>query len=502
MLDSCCQPGCYRKPHFHDMCILHSKENKKECDEETAESFYSELFDEIVSKTAEVLESEHQSEVRPRELYKRLQKKGQIPGKVEVSQVCFPSILPASDSPFFLALEANRFLFSDCVFYCRSIGGKKTGMKFKRCTFRHRWDIFLSELNREYLEYAECSFHDDVYLINDGYRQLELCSEFMFLCGFERKLTIVGCEINHQSFEGTSVSELEIARCLLHSGELLNAGVTKRLKLDNSVITCPMLLSDRELLSVQAVGSVFESEVSLAELRSEYVYLKGCQFEQGFDASRGLYSSMKETEHSFIPPFSIIDSQFAKQVNFSRTVFNWGLEFQNVIFEHPPNFYGINTDKSRTQRETYRVCKQTFDSIGDHLEANRYYALEMEAYRSELRLTTNKHRAAEKIVFYLNQHISDFGQSYVKPMWWIIGFMLLNMIINYSYEENWLYRIYPDMNPYIAAAAHVVNSFAKAFTPIMRFLPEGREFIGLLLYVIYGTLTWQLIVAVKRLTKR
>ena len=102
----------------------------------------------------------------------------------------------------------------------------------------------------------------------------------------------------------------------------------------------------------------------------------------------------------------------------------------------------------------------------------------------------------------LNEKISNFGQSYIRPISWIVIAGFVYMALIKGYESNLLYRIVPSANSGVESVAHVANSFAKAVLPFQRLLKEGMEFVSLMFYVVFSSLVWQTIVAVKRQTKR
>lgn len=64
-----------------------------------------------------------------------------------------------------------------------------------------------------------------------------------------------------------------------------------------------------------------------------------------------------------------------KNTNFKRLA-----DFYSSQFAH---FSDLAAE--RTDRETFRIIKHSFDAVGNHIEANKYFAHEMQACRRELR---------------------------------------------------------------------------------------------------------------------
>lgn len=73
------------------------------------------------------------------------------------------------------------------------------------------------------------------------------------------------------------------------------------------------------------------------------------------------------------------NAKFHKGVDLSKSNFNYvaGANFLGCEIED-------NKKEKVTNRETFRVIKHCFDSIGNHLEANKFFAEEMKAKKREL----------------------------------------------------------------------------------------------------------------------
>ena len=103
---------------------------------------------------------------------------------------------------------------------------------------------------------------------------------------------------------------------------------------------------------------------------------------------------------------------------------------------------------------------------------------------------------------YLNELISGFGQSYLRPVYLMVVFSVVCFGLDYCYEHNTPYAIYSPENNIIQSISNVANVASKAVLPISRFLKGGMEFVSLIFYIIYASLIWQTIVAVKSHTRR
>jgi hypothetical protein len=153
-----------------------------------------------------------------------------------------------------------------------------------------------------------------------------------------------------------------------------------------------------------------------------------------------------------------------------------------------------------TNRETFRIIKHSFDKIGNNIEANKFFVLEMKKYKEEL--SESKEITQEKVVFILNEMISDFGQSYLRPMSLLVGLGCVYTALVIGCEKNVLYRIYVPANNLLSGVSDCVNGFAMNILPFSKFLKPGMEFVSLIFYVVFAALIWQTVIAVKRHVRR
>ena len=174
---------------------------------------------------------------------------------------------------------------------------------------------------------------------------------------------------------------------------------------------------------------------------------------------------------------------FKNNTTFRDSKFPKGLDLRNINAKvENLNFLNINIKEEGTDRESFRIIKSSFDKVGNHIEANKFFALEMKAYKKELRFMKNPFKF---IMFCLNNGISNFGQNYIRPLVLII----LTAIIYYFISK---FIFLPKF----------LNDFAKAILPIAKFLPTDNEFIGLIFYIIFIVLIYHLVLSIRRFTKR
>ncbi|MBE0506904.1 MAG: hypothetical protein IBX50_09335 [Marinospirillum sp.] len=194
---------------------------------------------------------------------------------------------------------------------------------------------------------------------------------------------------------------------------------------------------------------------------------------------------------------------FHNHATFRGAKFLGGLNLDRANFSGEANFLGVDADGgniANTTRETYRLIKHSFDKIGNHLEANKFFAKEMDKYREEV--SGNKSLPLwDRAVFHINKNVSDFGQNYLLS----IGWLLLSMVF-YFYTFV-LHRHFGLIHPKPSCDVFgnwydKVNCLASGMIPFNSFLTSGMELLSLLFYMIFAVLVWQTVVALKRHIRR
>lgn len=109
---------------------------------------------------------------------------------------------------------------------------------------------------------------------------------------------------------------------------------------------------------------------------------------------------------------------------FRNSKFKGKLNLRDVILKHTPNFLYIEINE--INRETARIIKDSFEQQNNIIEANRFYALEMQEREKEL----NQERKEGKnfldwIIFKIHKHSSNHSQDWSLALFWImiIGFI-------------------------------------------------------------------------------
>jgi hypothetical protein len=197
-------------------------------------------------------------------------------------------------------------------------------------------------------------------------------------------------------------------------------------------------------------------------------------------------------------------------------------------------------------RDVYRQLKLALDNQKDHINANEFYSLEMKAYEKVLQQQEADFQ--EKLIFSIHKSVSNFGQSWTKPLTLIImlttGMMGLKAYPIFFVPLFLIYFIFflliPILNPaikfglqelvflfasagffsyvfgnfdfsknlsselLIKSTINFLNDFAKILNPMKLFKENGKgfEFPYTLYSITIAFLTYQMIVAIRRRVRR
>ena len=124
-------------------------------------------------------------------------------------------------------------------------------------------------------------------------------------------------------------------------------------------------------------------------------------------------------------------TKFLSNSIFRETEFREELDLKDAIINEKTNFFEINKkiDMKVSNRETARIIKDSFEKQNNIIEANRFYALEMEERDDEL---SWKSDFKEKVVFKFHEWSSEHSQNWILVLFWILVFSMGYSLMNYS----------------------------------------------------------------------
>ncbi len=238
------------------------------------------------------------------------------------------------------------------------------------------------------------------------------------------------------------------------------------------------------------------------------------------------YSDFQFTK--FSKNCSFFQSRFCSTVDFRETNFIGNVNFllfhskdeldlSNTVFEGQSNFLKINVNIKN--RETARIIKDSFEQQNNIIEANKFYAIEMQKREEELKPSKN---FFEWLVFKTHGLASNHSQDWTLSLGWIILFgMLLTVFkVNLSFDINVVFCLIPFLYAKIEKYMFLLfygfyfifmksldksplDDFATNINPFSIMTSADKlTFTELLFKIIIAFLIYQFIISIRQNTRR
>jgi len=435
-----------------------------------------------------------------------------------VSGVHFPPNDPRQGFDYHKLLEAlPNLVFQHCDFFCKALFDdyKSTGYRFAECRFHAPWCLQegASGPGPEHPLFDACEFHQGVGLEGGGGGLLHSCLAIFRNCSISGELSLSGVRTDIPVFSNDhahrqSTDKITVENCELEGRfTLANTAFIGEVDLSSTVFHDKFAFINVDVgrLCVRNVnfngladffGSTFETFLVRKSIFRDFAGFEDCQFgEQGA-------GSVKRIVLTY--------ASFYSFTNFRGAHFRRSLDLRNANFKEQPNFLGCkfeSTARISTDRETFRIIKQSFEAVGNRIEANAFYALEMEAYRRELQAGSQEHGWAwhfwERLLVKVNHLISLHGQSYWRPVLGIVLLLALVALQRANWENGWV--VLPAaLSRFVGPVVDVLNAWASGFV-LFHSLYEhyaGQEAFILVVAVMLSTCVWHFLAAARRHHKR
>lgn len=160
-------------------------------------------------------------------------------------------------------------------------------------------------------------------------------------------------------------------------------------------------------------------------------------------------SNIKFQNIIFLGVTSFIETTFNKKVEFihsrSEDLFLFNstkieeIVIDNTFFNSESNFLDMkNKDEKDLKaeniknRETARIIKHSFEKLNNIIEANKFYALEMEKRKEELSIDIEKGKNIfEYFIFHIHKFSSEHSTNPLLVLFWIL---IISLFYSYCYD--------------------------------------------------------------------
>ena len=241
--------------------------------------------------------------------------------------------------------------------------------------------------------------------------------------------------------------------------------------------------------------TIFDKGISENKLNNIPIYFKAINF-------KGL-ALFGDTEFKTKVIFKYIT--FESFSHFRRAVFHKGLDLDYSNIQQEMNFFGAKKlegkdSRESTSQETYRIIKHNFEKIGNRIEANKYFALELE--QKKLNIKKEKpFKFFDYIIFQINWLSSEFGTNWIRVLFLICNTGLITVsVVNIEifkelffnpslFKFDFIYRFFNELSHYV----YILDKSDKLVSIPILFLFNK---------VVLGYLYYQLITSIRKDTKR
>lgn len=395
--------------------------------------------------------------------------------------------------------------FDNCHFFTFYIEPGNPEFFFQNCIFHESWSVFNAPVlkNVDGVLYQDCTFHEKVSSYSGGDGKYVIDSQLFSDCEFEKGIEFRNVEFKSPIFNNTcdkasNIESLHLMDCILKDKFILNrCSNIQSFFIEDTVFESKFEFKQNIVADFEISNTNYFKVVDAFKTKFGKFNIEKSIFDDFVGFEKCSFGDSVDSENEDAAKFTY--ATFLSFVNFRNTNFSAGLDIENINLKETPNFLKTNIDEKNTNRETFRIVKSSFDEVHNYIEANKYFSYEMKKYKEELK-GTNK--TQEKVILFLNEKISNYGQSYVKPIFYMIATSIIYYLLILGYENNILYEIHPSSNGIFEKISSSVNNVSKNILPFSKALKSGMEFVSLLFYIIFASLIWQTLVAVKRHTRR
>jgi len=559
MPNKCNNESCeLEKYGEYDYCVLHCEKHDYQTDYSSGllTEFYEKFIDYLLERVYSNIDNARFS----KELLRRVflgDRKIDVPPEEQLNfrnlddivrgchLLCGDISLPERkygrpDDYFVFLKKFNSIHFDKTKFYFDDISDLRScAIFFQDCDFHNDWKIESLKILSDpgYALYQNCRFHKKATAsIGDFEKEKRIKVPLFYDCEYFKEIIFEGitfdCTIfNNSNDHNLKIEKMELEKCVFHDKFILNKCQIDKFWLKHTVFNSKFEFKE----NVVEIFNIFNSNFESVSDHFKSFFKK-------FSVIRSIYkdfAGFEKCRFGSIENLSVENSRavfiyttFKSFINLRETEFYTGLDLRNINPSQQPNFLGSIIDPSNTNRETFRIIKHSFDAVGNHIEANRFYSLEMEAYKKELSTKFRK-RSKELIlnykkkrtfisrllptrfticlmsyifkiisldywVFKISELSSKFSRNWLLPLFW---FLIISLFF-FKFEKAIEFTM--DFNSF---DFNIWKSNAQDFLKYINLFetkPDGEYnvFLWIPHRVISLYLIYQFIIAARRQTKR
>lgn len=329
------------------------------------------------------------------------------------------------------------------------------------------------------------------------------------------ELLVSGIKIDGNLVPNSSnVKTIEFDMCILYNICIESNSTITNLKIKNSIIVDRFFLKNKIFNELNLEHSKFYQKVKIQECTvTKETSFFNTSFKELADFYRTKFNEVvfERADFEKISVFSEvtfnddIDFKYVKFLGkaiFRDTVMKKKLNLRNTIFDDDANFLDV-TSKERekhyfykdeyigetslikvSNRETARIIKNFYDKSNNIIEANKFYALEMEKREKELEEGIKGIQSFfEYFIFKVHAISSNHSQDWILTLLWIINITYIYSIS--CFASNYHNEIIVDL---------VIVLIAIVFITTIRLLQKIILLIGIIVFIFFSYIKLDILV--------
>ncbi|PPK60452.1 pentapeptide repeat protein [Malaciobacter marinus] len=164
------------------------------------------------------------------------------------------------------------------------------------------------------------------------------------------------------------------------------------------------------------------------------ITFNNCFFQEKCSFYKTIFNGFLNLENSiFNKKLELKYGVFKNKVNFKNATFKNKVNIPYADFKSINNYLNININIRKNDRETARIIKDSFEQQNNIIEANKFYAIEMQKREDELSKDIKKGKNIfDWLIFKIHGISSNHSQSWITALLCILIVGLISSLYDYS----------------------------------------------------------------------
>lgn len=332
--------------------------------------------------------------------------------------------------------EVKEYRFTDCTFSDEfmfdSSEEVNTKFTFRKCTFKEQVEFNVENGKLNNILAFDSTVHEKWIKFNGTF----LARIFIRNITFTDYANI---EFSSPIDKKTLYEDIIILNSKSHLEEISFTGIKiNKLLIQNISNIDKIILFDTDILSKLTLTDM-EILHDLKLYNVDFLENSKILFENLNINSFNIEKISQDAKFIQFHHIDILENFISDRVEFKNTYFNdfniakasKKIEKTSFIDSHLNSVKWGKIFQIQASQDIFRQLKFVNDNQGNHIEANLFYTMEMEKYKSDIldNKTWFSNWWQEKLIFLFGKKLSNFGQSWFLPFLWI----LLSNLLLYVY---------------------------------------------------------------------